>query len=123
MTIKQQHIQTHDACYHNFVIHIRTERTKYSYMYALDKFKRYCQVENYSDLLFGEDIKRIQSIISDFLVHSQAAEGMSSSTISQYKSTLKFFYDMNDVTSINWTKIGRLIKEYRKVANDRPYTI
>jgi integrase len=113
--------QLQSNAFNNFIIHIRSPHTKIIYISALDKFKIYCQVDDYQDLLFNEDPKRIQSLISDFLIHYQN-EGLSSSTIRHYKSSLKFFYDMNDITLINWAKTVRVMKEYTKVANDRPYT-
>jgi len=84
---------------------------------------KYCQLEenNYDSLLFDNDNKLIQSRITDFLIHIQAA-GLSSATVRQHVTALRFFYEMNDITTLNWRKIGKTLSEYKKVANDRPYT-
>ena len=29
---------------------------------------------------------------------------------------------MNDITTLNWKKISKVLSEYKRVANDRPYT-
>jgi integrase len=59
--------------------------------------------------------------VRGFLVHAQS-QGFSSATITGYLTTIKFFYEMNDVTSLNWKKIARIKKPFRREANDRPYT-
>jgi hypothetical protein len=60
-------------------------------------------------------------MISDFLIHSQGL-GLSSATVSHYRTSVKFFYEMNDITTLNWKKIAKVMKPFRKAANDRTYT-
>ncbi|HKG87160.1 MAG TPA: site-specific integrase [Nitrososphaeraceae archaeon] len=107
--------------YHNFIIHIRNTETRYIYTSRLDKFFKYCQVESYDDLLFSNESKLIQSKITDFLIHLQVL-GLSSATVRQHITALKFFYVMNDITNLNWKKVSKVVSGYKKVANDRPYT-
>lgn len=96
--------------------------TKLNYSSRLKKFFKYCQVETYDDLLFGNDIKLIQSKIEDFLIHTQNL-GLSSSTLSGLRNTIRYFYEMNDITNLNWRKISKVMSEYKRVADDRPYSV
>lgn len=95
--------------------------TMINYISRFKKYIEYCQVENIDDLLFNGDTKRIQMMISDFLIHSQGL-GLSSATVSHYRTAVKFFYEMNDITALNWKKIAKVMKPFRKAASDRPYT-
>ena len=79
-------------------------------------------METYDDLLFGNDIKLIQSKIEDFLIHTQNL-GLSSSTLSGLRNTIRYFYEMNDITNLNWRKISKVMSEYKRVADDRPYSV
>jgi integrase len=84
---------------------------------------RYCQTDNPDRLLFNGDIKAIQSTVSQYLIHLYTTKGFASSTVLFHATTLKFFYTMNDVTSLNWKKIAKVLPKARKAVEDRPYTI
>jgi site-specific recombinase XerD len=107
--------------YHNFVKYVTNPYTRVNYISRLKVFLKYCQTDNADELLFNGDIKLVQTRVSDFLIHAQS-QGLSSSTITGYLTTIRFFYEMNDVTSLNWKKIARIMKPFRREANDRPYT-
>jgi hypothetical protein len=107
--------------YHNFVKHISNPLTMINYVSRFKKYIEYCRVENIDDLLFNGDTKRIQMMISDFLIHTQG-QGLSSATVSHCRTSVKFFYEMNDITALNWKKIAKVLRPFRKAANDRPYT-
>lgn len=107
--------------YHNFVKHISNPLTMINYISRFKKYIEYCRVENIDDLLFNGDTKRIQMMISDFLIHTQG-QGLSSATVSHYRTSGKFFYEMNDITALNWKKIAKGMKPFRRAANDWPYT-
>jgi hypothetical protein len=62
------------------------------------KYIEYCRVENIDDLLFTGDTKRIQMMISDFLIYTQG-QGLSSATVSHYRTSVKF-YEMNDIAAL-----------------------
>jgi integrase len=53
----------------------------------------------------------------------QGEQNLSPATISYYFVAIRFFYKMNDVMTINWEKISKVLPEFRKVANDRPYSV
>jgi integrase len=115
-----EQLQQQSDAYHNFEIRIRNAQTKSSYVSRMKKFLGYCRVDNYDSLLYDNDTKLIQTRIVDFLIHIQGE--MSTKTARYYALTMKFFYEMNDVTTLNWKKINKVIGESTKVANDRPYT-
>jgi integrase len=118
----EQVLTLHDGeAYRNFVKHISNPTTLINYVSRFKKFVDYCQITNIDDLLYNGDTKKIQTMISDFLIHIQGQE-FSSATVAHHRTTIKFFYEMNDVTGLNWKKIARVMKPFRKKANDRPYT-
>lgn len=107
--------------YRNFVKHISNPMTMVNYVSRFKKFIDYCQITKIDDLLYNGNTKKIQTMISDFLIHIQG-QGFSSATVAHHRTTVKFFYEMNDITGLNWKKIARVMKPFRKKANDRPYT-
>jgi hypothetical protein len=107
--------------YHNFVKHISNPITLVNIVSRFKKFVDFCQITEIDDLLYNGDTKKIQTMISDFLIHIQG-QGFSSATVAHHRTTVKFFYEMNDITGLNWKKIARVMKPFRKKANDRPYT-
>lgn len=115
-----QQVAIGGEAYHNFVKYVTNPYTSINYISRLKIFLKYCQTDNADDLLFNGNIAMIQARISDFLIHAQS-QGFSSATITGYLTAIKFFYEMNDVTSLNWKKIARIKKPFRREANDRPY--
>ena len=73
------------------------------------------------DRLLEKDPKIIQMDICDF-IKSLKKQQLSSATVSLYVGALRKFFDMNDVTSLNWKKITSFQGEHEKIAEDRPYT-
>jgi site-specific recombinase XerC len=119
---QSQQVPLYDGeAYLNFVKHISNPITLVNYVSRFKKFVDYCQVLNIDSLMYNGDTKKIQTMITDFLIHIQG-QGFSSATVAHHRTTVKFFYEMNDVTDLNWKKIAKVIKPFRKKANDRPYT-
>ena len=56
------------------------------------------------------------------MIHLKEVQNLSSASISLYCTALRHFYDMNDITGLNWKKIGSFIGENIKTVKDRPYT-
>jgi hypothetical protein len=107
-----QQVSAEGQAYHNFVKYMTNPYTSINYISRLKVFLKYCQTDNADNLLFNGNINMIQTRICDFLVHAQS-QGFSSATITSYLTTIKFFYEMNDVTSLNWKKIARIKKPFR----------
>ena len=61
-------LQVQGDAFRNFLFYIRSEVTKQDYISRFKIFMQYCRVENADELLY-EDHKRIQSLITDYLVH------------------------------------------------------
>ena len=74
-----------------------------------------------SELLKGEP-KLIQSNIIEWLIHVKEVQNLSSASVTLYCTALRHFYDMNDITGLNWKKISSFIGENIKTIKDRPYT-
>jgi hypothetical protein len=78
----------------NFDIHLNSAITKRNYVSRMKKFMKYCQVESYDELLFGDDPKIIQSRIVDFLRYLSLNVGVSSATVTSYLTTITYFYNI-----------------------------
>jgi len=102
-----QQVSAEGEAYHNFIKYMTNPYTSINYISRLKVFLKYCQTDNADNLFFNGNINMIQTRICDFLVHAQS-QGFSSATITGYLTTIKFFYEMNDVTSLNWKKIARI---------------
>lgn len=74
------------------------------------------------ELLLQGEPKLIRSNIIDWLIHLKEVQNLSYASISLYCTALHHFYDMNDITGLNWKKIGSFIGENVKTVKDRPYT-
>jgi integrase len=82
---------------------------------------RFKGITECQQLLNGEP-KLIQSNIIEWLIHLKEAQNLSYASISLYCTALHHFYDMNDITGLNWKKIGNFSGENYKTVKDRPYT-
>jgi integrase len=107
--------------YRNFVCSARSVATKNSYTKALRQYMRFKGLTVCEQLLKGEP-KLIQSSIIDWLIHLKEVQNLSYASISLYCTALHHFYDMNDITGLNWKKISSFIGENIKTVKDRPYT-
>jgi hypothetical protein len=94
---------TGDA-YRNFVESLASEATKMYYVSWLRQFMVYCKFDRAEQLL-EEDAKVIQPRIIDYLIHTRSTKKISPKTLRGYVATLHHFYEMNDMTTLNWKKI------------------
>jgi len=114
--------QLQGETYRNFVIHLVNPVTRRNYIGRLKDFMQYCQTENADQLLFNGDTKVIQSFVSHYLIHLRSTKGFAPFTVTYHAAAPKFFYTMNDVTSLNWKKISKVLPKHKKTVEDRPYT-
>jgi hypothetical protein len=56
------------------------------------------------------------------MIHLKEVQYLSSASITLYCTALRHFYDMNDITGLNWQKISSFIGENIKTVKDGPYT-
>lgn len=95
--------------------------TKNSYTKALRQYMKFKGLTLCEQLLECEP-KLIQANIIEWLIHLKEVQNLSYASISLYYTALHHFYDMNDITGLNWKKIGSFIGENIKTVKDRPYT-
>jgi integrase len=82
----------------------------------------YLHIEkNEYDKLLDKDPKLIQADIIDFISFLKD-KNASSASISVYVTALRKFYDLNDITQLNWKKIRSFEPARESVAEDRPYS-
>ena len=91
--------------YSNFINGLRSEETKKNYAYALKKYMEYHNTKDYSSLLVTPEDK-----IKSYIIHLRS-KGASTSQHKMLFSTLKNFYEMNDIESIKWRKLKRYVGE------------
>ena len=120
MKAKQDIIFSGEA-YRYFVNSARSMATKNAYTKALRLYMRFKGLTDCEQLLAGEP-KLIQSNIIEWLIHLKEVQNLSSASVTLYCTALRHFYDMNDITGLNWKKITSFIGENIKTVKDRPYT-
>ena len=118
---RAQDILFSGEAYRNFVCSARSVATKNSYTKALRLYMRFKGLTDCEELLKGEP-KLIQSNIIEWLIHLKEVQNLSYASITLYCTALHHFYDMNDITGLNWKKISSFIGENIKTVKDRPYT-
>jgi len=99
---------------------IKSEKTRNCYDNYLRYFKDFFLLKSYDNLL-EYDVKTIQTMIQDYVLY-QKGQGHTHGSISGNLSTLKLFYEMNDVLGLNWLKLRKMLPEKRKKAGNKPYT-
>ena len=111
-----QEILFSGEAYRNFVYSARSVATKNSYTKALRQYMKFKGLTDCEQLLKGEP-KLIQSNIIEWLIYLKEGQNLSCASISLYCTALHHFYDMNDITGLNWKKIGSFIGENIKTVN------
>lgn len=104
--------------YTNFINSIRSEQTKYQYIYALSRYLKFLGLSNPSDLMFSDDIQQIQSHLTDYMVYLK--NNVAYSTRIVRCSAVFTFYAMNDII-LNKKKLYRYLGEEIRVHRDRAY--
>lgn len=111
-----------EDCYSLFINSIKSQHTQKYYSGVLNRFKEFCQVKNYTDLLFGSDRKQVEAKLIAWLT-DQKAKGVKASTLNGYLAALWHFYQHNDVSDVNWTKVKAFMPEKSRPTKDRAYTV
>jgi len=73
-----------------------------------------------------KDPHRIQDLITSYMLVQKGRavkREISASTLSNYRKPIRLLLEMNDVTSINWKRISRLMPSGRRFALDRAPTL
>ena len=89
-----------------------------TYLANLERFRKFCNVENYDDLLKIRSAK-INQLIEDWIMDLK--EKMSPNSIPTMYYGVELFFSMNDVT-INGKKLRRMFPAKVKRSGDRPWT-
>ena len=102
--------------YSNFIDSLRSEATKTNYSYCLKKYMQFHKTKSYSSLLVTPEDK-----IKSYVIYLRE-KGASGSQHKMLFSTLKNFYEMNDIESIKWRKLKRYVGEEVPEHEDRCYS-
>ena len=83
---------------------IKSDATRKTYLYHLDRFILFFDVKDYDGLAHMES-QKLQIMVEDYVMHLKKT--ISPNTISIPISAIKAFLDCNDI-ELRWTKINRL---------------
>ncbi len=97
---------------------MKTEATRKSYMFQLDKFRKYYHLKDYDSILTIEP-KKLQIMVEDYLFYLK--KRLSPSSVKQTFFPIELFLSMNDVT-INFKKIRKMFPSIEKRVGDNAYT-
>lgn len=110
-----------------FLEAIKSEVTKDVYQRRLALFLKWA---NLTADAFVADAKsnpqRAQGLITSYMLVQKKRSligELSAASISNFRKPIRLLLEMNDVTTINWTKIGKLMPSGRRFALDRAPTM
>ena len=98
---------------------IKSEKTRLHYIRYVNEFKDHFIIKSYDELVAIEP-KKIQEMLETFVMY-QNINTHSLSYINAKLSALKLFFGMNDVVSLNWLKLRKMLPEKMKLTGDKPY--
>ena len=93
-----------ERCLVMFLQAIRTESTRVTYKYHLDKFMAWNKVTDYGDLLKADE-KAIQRNLEDYLIHLK--DNCSPNYIPSIMAPVELFYTMNEV-NLNTKRLHKM---------------
>ena len=98
---------------------INSEQTKKQYYYWLNRFLKFCKIQDYDSLLTLSPNK-LQTLVEDYVFYLKKT--LQPSSVSNSLSSLQCFFAVNDVI-LNWVKIKRFLpKQEAKPSGKRAYT-
>ena len=97
---------------------IKSEFTKKSYKYQLEKFRLWSKIKNYDGILQAPQ-KNIQILVEDYVMYLK--KKVSPNSIPIYFAPIELFFVMNDV-NLNFKKIRKLFPDKVKRGNEKAYT-
>ena len=98
---------------------IKSEQTKKTYTFVLNKFREHFIIKDYNSLISIES-KKIQEMVEDYVLYLRS-KNSSYGSVHNVICSLKLFFSMNDIVC-NWTKINKMKPEKKKLRGDKPYT-
>lgn len=103
-----------------FFASFKSEQTKDNYCIKLRQFLRLSSLDpdNFVELARKKPNKA-EELLLDF-VEARKKEGVGGSTIRMARDAIKLLLEMNDVESVNWKKINRVLPPARHHGSDRP---
>jgi len=98
---------------------INSEHTKKQYYYWLNRFLKFCKIQDYDSLLTISPNK-LQTMVEDYVFKIKKTDQPSS--VANSLSSIQCFFSVNDVI-LNWDKIKRFLpKQETKTSGKRAYT-
>ena len=98
---------------------IKSEQTKKTYTFVLNKFREHFIIKDYNSLISIES-KKIQEMVEDYVLYLRS-KNSSYGSAHNVICSLKLFFSMNDIVC-NWVKINKMKPERKKLMGDKPYT-
>lgn len=109
--------ESEDKVYSNFIDSLKSSKTKDVYDKALKQFMKFSNITSYSSLLQTSDI---EEKIKQYIIDVRNRE-LSTSFMHIFLSSIKAFFEMNDIENIKWRKLKRFMGEKTPKHDDRCY--
>ena len=103
-----------------FEEYVQSEKTREQYLFHLNKFAEYCNLESIDGILKFEN-NDLKEKIEDYVILFKN-QGKSPNYIRIITFAIQSFCDSNDKMGINWKKIRKLLGKKHKPKKSRPYT-
>ena len=111
-----------DESLKNFYLGIKTEATKGTYSFRLLTFLKYVGLS--PDELVKKAREDSRGVEMDIIKYIREREKVvSGNDLRCFLASLKLFMEMNDIGTINWAKISRLMPPSKHIASDRSPTV
>ena len=121
MALTQPQQDREKIIYSNFINSLRSAKTKDVYDKSLKQFMKFSNVESYySLLLLANQSQDIEEKIKQYIIDVRDRE-LSTSFMHIFLSSVKAFFEMNDIENIRWHKLKRFMGEKTPKHDDRCY--
>ena len=119
MALTQSQQDREKIIYSNFINSLRSAKTKDVYDKSLKQFMKFSNVESYYSLLLLAN-QDIEEKIKQYIIDVRDRE-LSTSFMHIFLTSVKAFFEMNDIENIRWHKLKRFMGEKTPKHDDRCY--
>jgi integrase len=117
-------IRLNSETWESFVGSLDSQATKSTYESCMRKYMAFLDYRDgdVSKILNGGDVTKIQNQIMAFLSKQRnGGSNVSPRTLKTYYTTLRAIFEWNEIFTINWKKVRKIIGHMTKKANDHDY--
>jgi site-specific recombinase XerD len=105
--------------YIQFVNALHSKKTKEKYTEFLNTFLTYADIG--CDEILQMEPKQVQSLLIQYIIDMRDRMKLAPNSMKVRLAAVKTFFQLNDLTGINWFKVKKYTGEFYRIAEDRPY--